>query len=173
MSESDYNAVMPQFFGNGKKFPGYSAVATVTEVADGKLVVSSNGQGGLPYVTNFTAFNEAVTAEQSGYYVMVTFTVTKPEDVSSIADNDVIVTLDGGKTLKKNELGANSWDIAVVIHISADSVQNGKYTGGAMTYTIDADGSGTEYEATEYTLDFAGVTFKAQNDGPVDVSQIS
>ena len=104
---------------------------------------------------------------------MVTFTVTKPENVSSIANNEVIVTLDGGKTLKKSELGAKSWDIAVVIHISADSVQNNKYTGEAMTYTIDADGSGTEYEATEYNLDFAGVTFKAQNDGPVDVSKIS
>lgn len=181
MTEADYKTVMPIFFGKDAKFPEYTAVASVTEVEDNKFVVTPNNSTALPYVTGFEAFNGAVTNEQSGYYVLVTFQVTEPEvaDGTTIADETVIVTLNGGKTMTYGQLnsGANStWDgkVAVMIHIPSSDIENRKYIGTAMTYKIDLDGeSGKEYTPTEYTLDFGGMTFKGTADSPVNLRDTS
>ena len=181
MTADDYNKVMPGFFGESAKFPEYAAVASVTKVEDNKFVVAPNNNTALPYVTGFEAFNNSVTDEQSGYYVLVTFQVTKPEvaNGTTIADNTVIVTLNGGKTMTYKQLNSgdnNTWDgrVAVMIHIPSSKIQEGKYTGDAMTYKIDLDGdSGKEYTATEYTLDFSGMTFKGTSDNPVNLKDTS
>jgi len=168
MPEDVYNSFSADLFGGDNEFPALANV-NVTITVEGDTLVAAR-KDAVPYVTNFTAFNQANEAEQAGYYILVTFHVDGPAaEGVTVADDTVVVTLSEDKTYTYAQMkGRGDWDgdVAVLFHIS-DSTK----TGAVEFCTVDLDGNGTEYKAVTYKLDYSGLTFgETTGDTVVDLA---
>lgn len=120
---------------------------TTADFVDGDLTFDVNAetnkiavQGVLKYVEGFTAFNEAVPAEQEGNYLPFAVNV----DTTAYPNAKIWLTGRGGKK------DITSDPTALVI-LPEDPEK-------AVSVIVDLDGDGAKYEETTYTFDYSNLT---------------
>lgn len=116
--------------------------------------------GTLNAVTDYKDFNQALTGEQSGYYLLFQF---EAPDSAATAEGTIV------QTAKKNFTAANLDEVdgkqifSFIWWVAAADAEN--LNDQAIELTIDWDGDGATV-GTKYTLDLSGLTLKAAETTP-------
>lgn len=114
--------------------------------------------GTLNTVTAYTDFNQALTGEQSGYYLLFQFVAPEGTKDGNVSGNIVTTDKKSFTTAALDKVDGEGEVFSFIWWVAAPETQN--LTGKTIKLTIDWDGEGGK-TGTEYTLDLSGVTLKA------------
>lgn len=114
--------------------------------------------GTLNTVTAYTDFNQALTGEQSGYYLLFQFVAPEGTKDGNVSGNIVTTDKKSFTTAALDKVDGEGEVFSFIWWVAAPETQN--LTGKTIKLTIDWDGEGGK-TGTEYTLDLSGLTLKA------------
>lgn len=119
--------------------------------------------GTLNAVTDYKDFNQALTGEQSGYYLLFQFVAPEGTKDGNVSGNIVTTDKKTFTTAALDKVDGEGEVFSFIWWVAAADAEN--LNDQTIELTIDWDGDGATV-GTKYTLDLSGLTLKAAETTP-------